>query len=119
MLMIRPLCVVERRLLLTHYSSCADEALRWSDSNNMSLNPIKTKEMVISFTKSSETLPPIVLDSNEIVRVDHAKLLGVIISSDLSWERHVNYIYTKACQRLHFTVLLRRAGVSAEDIIRF
>ena len=48
------------------------------------------------------------------------KLLGVIISDDLKWNCHIDYIYiiTKAAKRLNALRLLKRAGVQAQDMLK-
>ena len=55
----------------------------------MVVNESKTKEMLIYFGSSDRDLvPPILVNDLAIGRVTTFKLLGVIISSDLSWEEH-------------------------------
>ena len=46
------------------------------------------------------SLPCIVIDGNAIDRVRQAKVLGVTISADLSWNAHVETIITKARKRV-------------------
>ena len=46
------------------------------------------------------------------------KLLGVIISSDLSWDSHVTYILHKVAKRMHCINYLIRSGVPTCDILR-
>ena len=43
--------------------------------------------------------------------VDHAKLLGVTITSNLSWNTHVSEMVEKASKRLYFLRQLKRAYV--------
>ena len=53
----------------------------------------KTKEMVICFCKDRtyvESLPYIDINGTDIERVTQAKVIGVTISSDLSWNAHVD-----------------------------
>lgn len=38
------------------------------------------------------TTKPIVLDNNTVERVTTFKLLGIIISKDLKWSEHIDYI---------------------------
>ncbi len=45
------------------------------------------------------------------------KLLGVIISSDLTWNAHIDYICTKASKRLYALRILKRSGAPANDLI--
>ena len=44
-------------------------------------------------------------------------LLGVIISNDLKWNAHVEYVIAKAAKRLYALRLLKRAGVMPEDML--
>ena len=51
--------------------------------------------MLISFMQDPEfrsTVPRLIIDGNEIDNVQYAKLLGVTISSDLTWNEHVENI---------------------------
>ena len=50
--------------------------------------------------------------------VQTIKLLGVIISSDLSWNAHVDYICTKASKRLYPLRIRKRSGAPANDLIQ-
>ena len=52
-----------------------------------------------------------------IETVHNFKLLGVIISSNLTWNAHVNYICTKASKRLYALRVLKRSGAPAKDLI--
>ena len=51
--------------------------------------------------------------------VDHAKILGLIISNSLQWNHHVNHIIKKANKRLYCLVQLKRAKISKKDIVNF
>ena len=68
----------------------ADIITDWSRNNDMRINATKTKEMVICFCLNGNHvayIPRIVIDNNDIERVTQAKvgLLGVTLSSDLTW----------------------------------
>ncbi len=47
-----------------------------------------------------------------------AKQLGVIISSDLKWNAHVDSITCKVGQHMYNVMLLKRAGVYTSDILQ-
>ena len=49
--------------------------------------------------RSRPTVPRFMVDGNEIDNVQYSKLLGVTISSDLSWNKHVESIVAKAGKR--------------------
>ena len=83
----------------------------------MKLNESKTNEMVICFKKNAPPLEPIVINERAIERVSKTKLLGVIISNDLTWDEHIMSICKKACGRIYQLYPLKRAGVSVKDLI--
>jgi len=95
-----------------------DQAIEWSDKNLMRVNCEKTKELAVDFGRSSSTIPRISIHGNEIKRVESTKLLGVTITSDLSWSENVDDIHSRASQRLYFLTLLKRAGMSANHMLR-
>ena len=58
-------------------------------------------------------------DHNQLEVVRRAKLLGVIITSDLSWNEHINETVEKASKRLYFLVQLKRAKLPCRDLVLF
>jgi hypothetical protein len=100
-----------------HLQQAADKVLEWTDANKMQLNVDKTKEMVISFSKSPVACPQITMSDSSIERVDSFKLLGITLNSKLTWHNHIENIHKRASQRIYFLTLLKRAGVSPADII--
>ena len=70
----------------------------------MRINTTKTKEMVICFRRDRifvDSLPYIYMNGNYIERVSQANVLGVTISSDLSWNAYVDEIISKARKRAY------------------
>ena len=51
--------------------------------------------------------------------MDSVKLLGVTISSSLSWNLHIDEVIKKASKRLYFLVQLKRARVPPNDLVLF
>ena len=51
--------------------------------------------------------------------VDHAKILGLVISDSLQWNHHDNYIIKKANKCLYGLIQLKRAKISEKDIVNF
>ena len=75
---------------------------KFSIEHNMKLNPKKCKEMLINFMQNDNfTTRPIVLGNNTVECVTTYKLLGIIISNDLKWNEHIDYISKKASKRLY------------------
>ena len=87
-----------------------DRAIQWSLENRVQLNTDKCKEMRISFfTKSQQEFEPILIIGDALEVVENVKLLGLNISSDLTWNIHINETIKKASMRLYFLVQLKRA----------
>ena len=72
--------------------------------------------MPISFTKSQQEFEPILINGDALEVVDSVKLLGLNISSDLTWNIHTNEILKKASKRLYFLVQFKRAKVTRTDL---
>jgi len=96
----------------------ADEIADWSHRNFMNINTKKTKEMLLDPIVKT---PPasIVFDTGVVDRVTSFKLLGVVITDNLSWENHVSAICAKAGCRLHFLKLLKRSSVTRDDLLQY
>ena len=62
----------------------------WCKDNNLSLNMIKTKEMIGDFRKRRST-PPI-LDGAAVEQVETFKFLGVHITNELTWSKHTKTV---------------------------
>ena len=60
------------------------------------------------------TVPKLIIDGNEIDPVQYAKLLRVTISSDLTWNKHVENVVAKAGRRVY---QLKRAGIGQHDLV--
>ena len=75
-----------------------DKAADWTSMNCMKINSKKSKEMIVSFTQDvnfKKCVPNIIIEGNPVEVVKHAKLLGVILSDDLTWNMHVDSIVKK------------------------
>ena len=85
----------------------------------LEINKSKTKEMVIYFGRkySNLDIKPTFVGDCEIERVCSFKLLGVVVSSDLTWNEHVSYIVSKASRRIFVIQQLLRAGTVLNDIV--
>ena len=56
--------------------------------------------------KDEPQFAPIVVDGNELQRVSSAKLLGLTVSSNLTWNKNISDVIKKASKRLYFSVQL-------------
>ncbi|KAI8120490.1 hypothetical protein CVS40_8304 [Lucilia cuprina] len=67
----------------------------WDTSNGLSINPNKSKCLVIGkpvHTSYASSNVNIIINNQPIEIVNSAKNLGIIFNSNLSWSDHINYI---------------------------
>ena len=75
--------------------------------------------MILKFSKRVRTdlCTPLVYDCAVIDRVEEFKILGIMVSSDLTWSRHVDYIVARANKRIFAICQLVRCGFDHKDIV--
>ena len=61
----------------------------------------QSPEMRISFTKSQQEFEPILINGDALEVVDCVKLLGLNISSDLTWNIYINETFKNGSKRLY------------------
>ena len=91
---------------------------QFAAERGMRLNPKKCREMVINFLQFQPTqLGPLQLMGSVVKRVNSYKILGIHVANDLSWNKHIDYVFKKADKRLYALRLLARSKVPAVDLI--
>ena len=84
----------------------------WSTEHNIKLNKKKTTIMLINFTKKHQFSTRLKLKDTNIEQVKHFKVLGTILSDDLSWDANCNAIIKKCYARMQ---LLRKVASFGTD----
>ena len=72
-----------------------DNIFNWLCSNKLSLNVRKTKFACFHTKQKRIVYPDLKINTISIDRVSEFNFLGLIISSDLKWSRHIDYIGLK------------------------
>lgn len=72
----------------------------WCQDNNLSLNVIKTKEMIVDYRKTRTEHAPILIDRAAVEQVESFKFLGVNITNKLSWSKRTKTVVKRARQNL-------------------
>jgi hypothetical protein len=71
----------------------------WASKWLVEFNPVKT--FFINFSlKQKKSILNLKFKNEKIVQVSEHKHLGVYFTSDMTWSKHINYISSKASQRL-------------------
>ena len=105
--------------LSLEYRNQISMLVKWCTDNNLELNVMKTKEIIIDFRKNPTPVLPLSINGTEIDIVTHFKFLGVNISNDLKWDFNTDQIVAKAQQRLYFLRRLKSFHVSTKILIMF
>ena len=64
----------------------------WLLSNKLSLNIKKTKYMVFHTNQRRVLYPKLYLNLMEIERVTQFNFLGIVLSSNIKWNKHTDYV---------------------------
>ncbi len=69
---------------------------RWSKQWLVSINAKKTVSMLFSRKRQPSLLPDVYIGASKLSQVDDHKHLGVILTKDLSWSKHIDSLVTKS-----------------------
>ena len=87
-------------------------------ANKMKLNHNKTKVMLFNTSLKFDFQPRLQLESECFLEsVDEHKLLGVIITSNLNWQSHIDSICCKAYTRMWMIRRLKKLGSHEADLL--
>jgi len=109
-------CCTSRDPSSTMVQAGASYVEQWAASNDMCINPAKTKELVFTVARRLE-VPPLTIGGNPIEQVTSSKLLGVILTSTLSWGPHIKSVLKKCNQRLFLLSQMKRAGLQPRELL--
>jgi hypothetical protein len=91
----------------------------WCQNNNLSLNMIKTKEMIVDYRKRSNKHTPILINGAVVVQVESFKFLGVHFTNKLSRSKHTKTVVKRARQSLFPIRRLKRFGMGSQILKKF
>ena len=99
-----------------HSQDHLDSVQEWTTRNKMKLNKEKTKAIIFNFTLNYQFSTRLHVEESLIEIVQQTKLLGCIITSDLTWWENTNSITKKAYQRLEILRKLYEFKVPISDL---
>ena len=79
-----------------------DSALKWFKENKLIVNLSKTNMMLIGTNYKTKQLSNISVTVNniELIKCDTAKLLGIIIDQNLTWDSHIEYLHSVVAPKI-------------------
>ena len=89
----------------------------WTEEIQMLLNKKKTKTMNFNFTNNFQFSSRLSIQGEEIETIRETKLLGVMITNNLSWDLNTEFIVKRANARLRILHKLVSFSVPVEDLI--
>ena len=92
-----------------------EEIKNWTTNKKMKLNQNKTKVMLFNFTKNYQFKTRLKLNDENIEIVNKSKLLGTIITDNLTWDENTDYLIKKAYKRMQLLHKVASFTSSKED----
>jgi len=82
--------------------------IKWCNNNQMQINVSKSKAL---FHQSRNLLPTpnLYIQNEQLLFSNDAKVLGMFLSANLKWNKHVDYSISRASKKIFHLCLLRRA----------
>ncbi|XP_070183628.1 uncharacterized protein [Littorina saxatilis] len=101
------------------YRGEVQRVVEWCSENDLELNVLKTKEVVIDPRRKKDPILPLEINGEAVEQVSSFKFLGTLISEDLKWDGNTTSIIKKCQQRLHFLRQLRKFRMSQQIMAQF
>lgn len=73
----------------------------WADTWLVTFNPSKNESLLLSRKLIKPVHPPVYMQNQQISEVETHKHLGIFLSNDCTWHKHVDYIKEKAWNRIN------------------
>ena len=83
----------------------------------MKLNVQKTKYMVVNYTRNYKFNTRLHLEGKLLEQVHQAKLLGLIVSDDLTWKENTDFLVKKAYKRMCLLTNLFEFAVPQYELV--
>ena len=94
-----------------------DSFSQWTENNSPSLNPAKYQALQICFKTDAPHPTEFKIIGCSLNFVDHAKILGVWLQHDLSWDKTISEMISKTNCRLYMLRMLKRFGFKKNELI--
>ena len=99
-----------------------NELKSFTDNNLMVINQKKSMIMTFNFTKTLDFPPEFTIgdtDNDPLEIVSVTKLLGIMVSDDLKWNAHVEFMCKKASNKIWLLRRMKILNLEAEILLDF
>ena len=93
-----------------------DSIDEWTENQKMVINEKKTKTILFNYTSNYQFTTRLLLKNEPSEVIDSTRLLGTIISNDLSWDQNISKIVKNANARMELVRRVASFGTPVEDI---
>ena len=95
-----------------------NELMEYTKKNEMKINGEKSKAILFNSARKYDFFPNLKLDNGDTLEVvEELKLLGVILTSNLSWHAQADYMCQRAYSRIWMLRRLKPLGANQEELI--
>ena len=95
-----------------------DDIQKWTADKKMKLNVDKTKNIIFNFSRDNQFSTDIKLDGKVIETVSETKLLGTLITNNLSWSKNTDKIVKESNKRMSFLHKVAKFTRNKNDLKR-
>jgi hypothetical protein len=96
------------------------DLVEYTKQNSMVLNTKKTKLIPFNNSRTKDFMPEISMDGRTPLEVIYSlKLVGLVITSDMTWNAHIDYTIKRINSTLWQLVRLKQLGASRQKLIEF
>ena len=89
---------------------------KWTINQKMKINEKKTKTMIFNYTKKHQFTTRLEVNGEKVEVIDSTRLLGTIITNNLSWDQNISDIVKRSNARMELLRKLDGFGAPKEDM---
>ena len=94
-----------------------DNISEWTQQKQMSLNEKKSKLMIFNFSRNYQFSTRVYLNNSLLDIIDQTRLLGTVVSTDMTWHSNTQYIIQRGYQRMSMLRKLYEFDIPKADLV--
>ena len=94
-----------------------DSINEWTQQKQMKLNEKKSKLMIFNFSRNYQFSTRVHLNNSLLDIIDQTRLLGTVVSTDMTWHNNTQYIIQRGYQRMSMLRKLYEFDIPKADLV--